>query len=83
MNCNVCSLSWSDQGAFTGRMTKVPVSFFSVGRRWFSGKRPNQGYERLNFPHLYDEDGMERGDRDLYDDDSDDTDLDEDNVNGY
>ena len=73
--------SWSDQGAFTGRMTQMPVSFFHVGRRWFSGKRLNQNYEKTGFPHLYDASNLKEDTEEH--DDGDDTDLDEDNVDGY
>ena len=73
--------SWSDQGAFTGRMTQMPVSFFHVGRRWFTGKRLNQNYEKTGFPHLYDESNSKEDTEEH--DDGDDTDLDEDNVDGY
>ena len=65
-------------------MTKIPVSFFKYGRRWFSGKRLNDNYEKKNFPHLFNREGNLRGQDDFYDDDDDgnDTDLDEDNVKG-
>ena len=56
-------------------MTKVPVSFFKIGRRWFSGKRINENYHKADFPHLFDEDGHPRGDDDHYGDDENDTDF--------
>ena len=74
--------SWSDQGAFTGRMTQMPVSFFQLGRRWFSGKRLNQNYKKSGFPHLFDPCNLEEDKEER--DDGDDTDLDEDKVvDGY
>ena len=59
----------------------MPVSFFDVGRRWFSGKRLNQNYQKEEFPHLFDPINV-RADFE-YEDDGDDTDQDEDNVDGY
>ena len=56
-------------------MTQMPVSFFQVGRRWFSGKRLNQNYENFNPCKKEDTEELE---------DDDDTDLDEDKVvDGY
>ena len=57
----------------------MPVSFFHVGRRWFSGKRLNQNYRQSGFPHLFDPSNLKED----TEDDGDDTDLDEDNVDGY
>ena len=63
-------------------MTQMPVTFFQVGRRWFSGKRLNQNYEKAGFPHLFDPCNLKE-DTDEQDD-GDDTDLDEDKVvDGY
>ena len=59
-------------------MTQMPVTFFQVGRRWFSGKRLNQNYEKAGFPHLFDPCNLQEETAEQ--DDGDDTDLDEDKV---
>lgn len=48
---------WSDQGAFTGNMMSIQLTFYNVGRRWFSGKNLNAGFDPQKFPHVYDSHG--------------------------
>eukprot|EP00092_Neocalanus_flemingeri_P000078 GFUD01000080.1.p1 GENE.GFUD01000080.1~~GFUD01000080.1.p1 ORF type:complete len:1171 (-),score=266.56 GFUD01000080.1:163-3675(-) len=51
------ALAWSDQGAFTGDMEQITLKFYDVGKRWFNGKKINAGYCKVDFPHLYKQEG--------------------------
>ena len=71
-------------------MIPVTLKFYGIGRRWFSGKKINKNYSKDNFPHLFDNDGLQRteeecsseevSDVDLEDDDTDDTDHNTDDI---
>jgi len=47
------AISWSDQGAFSGDMTAVSVKFLQAGKRWFDGRKINEGFvEEATSPSL-------------------------------
>jgi len=48
------AITWTDQGAFTGDMLSIIVSFHHNGRRWFSGKKINQDFKDIKFPEEFD-----------------------------
>ena len=51
------AITWSDQGAFTGAMLTIQLSFYNIGRRWFNGKKINLGFKKENLPHIFDKEG--------------------------
>jgi len=67
------AISWSDQGAFTGEMTSIHLRFLNVGKRWFNGRKINEGFEsskHKHFGYLYHENNCQ----DTDDSDEEDTD---------
>ena len=43
-------------------MMSLNLTFYNVGRRWFSGKKLNTGFDKQKFPHIYDSLGSWRKD---------------------
>ena len=59
-------------------MLTITLKFYNVGRRWFSGKKMNQGFTTDSFPRIFHKGGLKRTESQY--DENIDSERDEDNI---